>query len=73
MTLEKYSGSSWTTILLFESNDIALMNHLKMLDAVREAYPDGLSSGVDELWFADTSIPHKALFHDFTNEIAMTS
>ena len=69
MKLSKYQGLSATTILLVENDDIALMNEFKMLDAIREAYPDGLPQGVDETWFADTSIPDKPQFHDFTTKI----
>ena len=58
-----------TTILLIENDDIALMNEVKMLDAIRGAYPDGLPCGVDEIWFADTSIPKEPRFQNFTAEI----
>ena len=64
--LRKYEGPATTTILLVENNDIALMNEFKMLDAIREAYPGGLPQGVDEIWFADTSIPDKPKFYNFT-------
>lgn len=30
------------------------MNHFKMLYAIREAYPNGLPSRVDKIWFADS-------------------
>ena len=67
--LRKYHGSSGTTIMLVENDDIALMNEAKMLDALREAYPDGLPQGVDEIWFADTSISDKPQFRDFTTNM----
>ena len=67
--LKKYQGPSTTTVLLVESDDIALMNELKMLGAVQDAYPDGVPHGVDEIWFADTSITVKPQFHDFTTRI----
>ena len=69
MKLRKYQGPFATTILLVENDDIALMNEFKMLDGIREAYADGLPQGVDEIWFADTSIPDKPQFHDFTTKI----
>ena len=68
--LRKHHGSSGTTILLVENNDIALMNEARMLDALREAYPDGLPQGVNEIWFADTSIPEQPQFRDFTAKIS---
>ena len=67
--LMKYRTPDTTTILLVENDDIALMNELKMLDAIRDAYPNGLPRGVDEIWFADTTIPDKLRFRDFTTEI----
>ena len=44
--LRKYHGSSGTTIMPVENDNIALMNEAKMLDALREAYPDGFPQGV---------------------------
>ena len=67
--LLRYQTANATTILLIENDDIALMNEMKLLEAIREAYPDGLPHGVDEMWFADTSISHKLLFCDWTAEI----
>ena len=67
--LRKYQGPSCTTIVLVENDDIALMNEAKMLDALRRAYPDGLPPGVNEIWYADTSISHWPQFHDFTAKI----
>ena len=67
--LLKYQTANTTTILLIENDDIALMNEMKLLEAIREAYPDGLPQGVDEIWFADTSIPQKLLFRDWTAEV----
>lgn len=32
------------------------MNEEKMLDAIRRAYPNGPPTGVDQVWYADTSI-----------------
>ena len=69
MKLRKYQGSSGTTILLVENDDIALMSEAKMLNALLEAYADGLPQGVDEIWFADTSITDKPQFRDFTTRI----
>ena len=69
MKLRKYQGPSGATIILLENDDIALMNECKMLEAIREAYPNGLPEGVDELWFADTSVPGEPQFRDFTTRI----
>lgn len=67
--LLKYHGSSATTVLLVENGDVALMNPGKMLEGMQEAYPDGCPAGVDEIWFADTSIPDNPQFYDFTTRI----
>ena len=64
--LVQYQTPNTTTVLLVENDDIALMNYLKLLDAIREAYPDGPPEGVDEIWFADTSISDKPEYRDFT-------
>ena len=69
MKLMRYRTADTPTILLVENGDIALMDDWNMLAAIREAYPDGLPQGVDEIWFADTSIPAKPRFRDFTTEI----
>ena len=68
--LIKYNEPDITTVLVVENDDIALMDKLTMLGAIQGAYPDGLPHGVDEIWFADTSIPDKPQFHDFTTLIA---
>ncbi len=59
--LRKYQDR-YTTILLFESIDIALMNPVEMRDAFQKAYPDRLPNGADEIWFADTSAPPTVWF-----------
>ncbi len=68
--LGKYQGPDSTAILLIENDDIALMNERNMLDAIREAYPNGLLRGVDEVWIVDTSIPTNPVFRDFTMDIS---
>ena len=55
----KYHSEEQTTMLLVESEDIALMNEIKLLDAIRKAYPKNPPAGVDQIWYADTTIPSK--------------
>ena len=62
--------SSKLTVLLVENSDIALMDNRMLRNVTREAYPDGLPQGVDQTWFADTSVPEVAQFHDFTSRVA---
>ena len=64
--LLKYQEVGKTTILLVENGDIALMNTQKLLHAVQSVYSDGLPSGVDEIWYADTSIQDRIRFINFT-------
>jgi len=52
-----------------ENDDIALMNESKLLDAIRKAYSTGPLPGVDQIWYADTSIPSEIEFSDFTPDL----
>lgn len=67
--LLKYQHKNMITVLLVESDDIALMTESKMWATVQKAYPDGPPSGADQLWYADTSIPEEILFRNFTAHI----
>ena len=67
--LSSYKDQNKTTILLVESNDIALMNEGIMWDGLRSAYPDGLPQRLDQIWFVDTSIPDEVLFTDMTKAV----
>jgi hypothetical protein len=55
-----------TKILLVESEDGALMNESDMVVAISQAFADALPLGVDQVWYADTSIPDSIVFFDFT-------
>jgi hypothetical protein len=44
-----------TTVLLLESRCVALMSPNKMETGLVEAFPAGLPTGVDHVWFADWS------------------
>ena len=68
--LSPYKNEGKTTILLVESNDIALMDDSKMWDSLRQAYSAGLPDGVDQIWFADTSICEEVIFTDMTKVVA---
>ena len=67
--LAKYRTAGKTTVLLVENDDIALMNEWKMLEAIQQAYPSGPPAGVDQVWYADTSIPSDFAFRDFTSQL----
>ena len=70
--LKKYQDLEKTTVLLIESNDIALMDiqGRKILNAIQEAYPIGLPVGVDRIWYVDTAeLPDRIIFKDFTSDL----
>lgn len=67
--LAKYQKPGVTTILLIENDDIALMNEWKMLQAIQRAFPSGAPPGVDQVWYADTSIQSALEFRDFTPQL----
>jgi hypothetical protein len=67
--LARYKNKGKNTILLVESDDIALMNDGIMWDGLMAAYPKGMPEGVDEIWFADTSIPEDIIFTDMTKAV----
>lgn len=62
--LAPYQRQKKTTILLLESDDIAMMNHIKMHDAISEGFPRGWPGGIDQIWYANTSLWPAAHFHD---------
>ena len=67
--LAKYHGPGRTTILLVESEDVALMSYGSFLQSVGEAFPEGLPASVDELWFADTYPAGPPQFHEVTADL----
>lgn len=67
--LARYHKPGVTTILLVEIADIALMNEWKMLEAIQTAFPNGPPPGVDQIWYADTSIQSALELRDFTPEL----
>jgi hypothetical protein len=67
--LAPYQHRGFITVLLIESNDIALMNPFIMLEAFRNAYPVGFPPGIDRIWYVDTSILSEIEFRDFSELI----
>lgn len=60
--LRPYSASGETAILLVESQDIALMSPRFFCQFVPGLFEGGRPSGVDQIWFADCSIPGELEF-----------
>lgn len=52
--LNKYKRQNYITLLLIESDDIALMNKLKFVEWVKNAFPV-YPEGVDDFWYVETS------------------
>jgi hypothetical protein len=67
--LAKYHASGKTTVLLLDSWDYVLMDEWIMLESIQDAYPDGPPPEVDQIWYADTSIPNEIEFTDFTPDL----
>jgi len=69
--MQRRNVSYWIfeTILLIESDDVALMDESIMLGGIRVAFSQKLPDGVDEFWYVDTSIPEKVLFYKLTESI----
>jgi hypothetical protein len=69
--LAAYQSRGLTTILLLESDDIAMMNHVKAAEALELNFADGLPAGVDIVWYADTTLSRdNARFFNLTELIA---
>jgi hypothetical protein len=69
--LARYRKLGKITVLLVESDDVALMSRWKMLDALKKALPKGLPAQVNRIWFADTSIKLDPRFVEFTSELGL--
>lgn len=67
--LRKYKQEHKTTVLLIESDDIALMSKQLLVQSLRSAFADGWPPGLDQLWYTDTSIPSNLVFEDLTESI----
>jgi hypothetical protein len=68
--LVRYAELGKRGVLLLESSDIALMNQSILVSALRLAFPTGLPSLVQELWYADTSAAGDPSFHGLTQAVA---
>ena len=67
--LRPYKNKGYTTILLVESEDIALMSPDIMLEAIRQGFSRYIPDGVDQVWYADTAIAGECSFYDFTKSL----
>jgi hypothetical protein len=67
--LSAYTKSGMTGILLIQSEDISFMNRVRLAEAVAKAFPDALPDGIDQVWYADATIPQNLEFHNITPSI----
>jgi len=51
--LARYKERGYTTVLLLETKDIALMNQHKMLEAAREGMGGAMLPGIDQVWYVE--------------------
>ena len=64
-----YKDKGKETILIVDSNDIALMCERKMKEAIFTAFADGFPEKIDQIWFADTSLPNRLNFTNITDNV----
>jgi hypothetical protein len=67
--LAEYHRRGKTTILLLDGWDSSLMNQGIMFNAMQDAYPQGIPSEIDQIWFAYTDDPDEIDFIDFTSDL----
>lgn len=68
--LRRYKDDGHTTVLILETEDVALMNQYKMLEAVRTAVGGQMPEGLDQVWFTEA---RGHVFFDFTGPITTGS
>ncbi len=51
--LSRYKARGYTTVLLLETKDGALMNQHKMLEAAREGMGGAMIPDVDQIWYVE--------------------
>jgi hypothetical protein len=68
--LRRYKDEGYTTVLVLETQDVALMNQHKMLEAVRTAVDGAMPEGLDQIWFTEAQ---GHVFFDFTRAITTGS
>lgn len=62
--LAPYTQKGMTGVLLIQTEDLALMNHIRFTQAVMASFPNALPEGVSAIWYADASIPNALEFRD---------
>lgn len=65
--LRQYKKQGKETVLIVDSNDIALMHQWKMTEAIFTAFSKGFPEGLDQIWYADTTLPNNLIFENITD------
>ena len=55
--LVSYTESGMIGILLIQSEDLAFMNRIRLATAIVDAFPKSLPEGINQIWYADATIP----------------
>lgn len=66
LKLAKYRDNCNLLVLLIENDDIANMNRGIMIKAVKSSYSHCLPTGLDRIWYADSSLPETPQFWNIT-------
>jgi hypothetical protein len=51
--LARYKAQGYTTVLLLEAKDIALMSQYRMLEAAREGMGGAMLAEIDQIWYVE--------------------
>jgi len=68
-----YKKKGHIIILIVESNDIALMNESILINGINQGFPEGIPSCVDQIWYADITLPKELLFRNITDYLTIES
>jgi hypothetical protein len=69
--LAPYQSRGLTTLLLLETDDLAMMNHIRTAEALETKFEGGSVPGIDRIWYADTTLGlTEAHFYDLTALVA---
>jgi hypothetical protein len=45
------------------------MNEQVFVKMIKDAFPEHLPTGIDQMWYVDTSMPSNIVFHNFDDLI----
>jgi len=71
--LAGYKAQGYTTVLLLETKDIALMNQHKMLEAAREGMGRAMLPGIAQIWYVEADGDVAIAYANVTNLVLARS